>query len=177
MIVDDFHGKRILVVGDIMLDHFVRGSVERVSPEAPALVLRIQSDYWAVGGAGNVATNVSSLGGIGCLVGVVGADDAARRIDILFDRDANLENHLVTYPGWPTIEKTRFIAGDNHLLRADREGAPAIARAVEEELVQRIEAAAATCDAIILSDYAKGVVTPAIIGACVLAGRAHGIPV
>lgn len=176
MIVDGFQNKRILVVGDVMLDHFVRGTVERVSPEAPALILHVQSDYWAVGGAGNVATNVAALGGVACLVGLVGEDDAAHRIDVLFDRDARLENHLLSHPQWPTIEKTRFIAGDSHLLRADRESL-AVPAEVEALIVAQIGDVASSCDAIIISDYAKGIVTPLLIAAAVRAGEAMGIPV
>ena len=177
MIVDDFQGKRILAVGDVMLDHFVRGSVKRVSPEAPTLVLHVNSDYWAVGGAGNVARNIASLGGIACLVGLVGEDNAASRIEALFDQDLRLENRLVSDPAWPTIEKTRFIAGDNHLLRTDREK-EAIPAGIEARLIAEIEAIAeAGCDAIVISDYAKGVVTPTLIAAVVGIAERIGVPV
>ncbi|GAD55986.1 D-glycero-beta-D-manno-heptose 1-phosphate adenylyltransferase [Limimaricola cinnabarinus] len=177
MIVDQFQDKRILVIGDVMLDHFVRGSVGRVSPEAPALVLHVSNDHWAVGGAGNVAQNIAGLGGVACLVGLVGEDDAARRIEALFADDPRLESHLVADPNWPTIEKTRFIAGDNHLLRADRES-KRIPETVEARLIEAIERiAAAGCDAMVISDYAKGLVTPGLIAAVIEVAQRIGVPV
>jgi len=176
MIVDDFQGKRIVVVGDVMLDHFVRGGVGRVSPEAPTLVLNVREDSWAVGGAGNVARNVVSLGGTALLVGLVGEDFAARRIEELFAEEAGLESRLVTHPAWPTIEKTRFIAGDTHLLRADRESRT-VPDAVEPRIVAALEAAAAEADAIVISDYAKGIVTPSLVAAAAGIAARAGIPV
>ncbi|MFC2970333.1 D-glycero-beta-D-manno-heptose 1-phosphate adenylyltransferase [Acidimangrovimonas pyrenivorans] len=176
MIVDDFQGKRILVVGDVMLDHFVRGAVDRVSPEAPTLVLRIREDSWNPGGAGNVAKNIASLGGVALLVGLVGEDDAARRLGEILGESGRIENLLIADPGYPTIEKNRFIAGDQHLLRADRESLD-IPDGVEARITAAIEAAAASCDAMVISDYSKGIVTPGLIAAVVAAAQKVGIPV
>lgn len=176
MIVDDFQGKRILVIGDVMLDHFVRGSVERVSPEAPALILRVHEDQWCLGGAGNVAANVVSLGGEAALVGLVGRDDAARRIDVILAESPGLVNCLVVCDDWPTIEKTRFIAGDNHLLRADRERReiPAEAEGLAIAAIERNLAEG--CDGVVLSDYAKGLMTPCVIAFAVAESGRMGIP-
>ena len=176
MIVDDFQGKRVLVVGDVMLDHFVRGSVSRVSPEAPALVLHAAQDSWAVGGAGNVARNIASLGGIACLVGLVGEDAAAHRIAALLGDNPRIESRLVADPRWPTIEKIRFIAGDNHLLRVDRE----IARMPEgigERIVAQVHAVVRECACVVISDYAKGIVTAELIAAVIGEAQAAGVPV
>lgn len=176
MIVDDFQGKRVLVVGDVMLDHFVRGSVNRVSPEAPTLVLHAAQDHWAVGGAGNVARNIASLGGIACLVGLVGEDAAAVRIAQLLADNAAIENRLVRDAGWSTIEKVRFIAGDNHLLRVDRENL-VLPEGIGERIIAEVQAVIGDCATVVISDYAKGIVTAEVIAAVIGAAQAAGVPV
>jgi len=175
VIVDNFPGRRILVVGDVMLDHFVRGDVRRVSPEAPALVLHVETDEWTIGGAGNVAVNIAALGGAAVLIGLTGVDPAARILEDLCSAAPGLDCRLVAEAGWPTIQKTRYVAGDRHLLRADRErvGLPAGA---EARLIAAVQAHAAGCDAIILSDYSKGVLTDAVIAATVAEARRLGVP-
>lgn len=176
MIVDNFLGCRILVVGDIMLDHYVRGSVQRVSPEAPALVLQVVEEDWVMGGAGNVAANISSLGGTAVIVGLVGCDPAAAILDDLTaGGDVQIENRLYRHPGFQTIQKTRFLAQDRHLLRADRE-MRLISAEAEAGLISRIREAAEDCAAMIISDYAKGVVTPAVVRAMVEIAERRGVP-
>jgi len=177
MIVDNFLGCRILVVGDVMLDHYVRGSVQRVSPEAPALVLQVQDEDWAMGGAGNVAANIASLGGTAVLLGLVGNDSAGTLLrEMNFDRSLRIETRLYCQPGFKTIQKTRFLAQDRHLLRADRESLAMSAEA-EAGLIDSIYDAAAECAAVVISDYAKGVITPAVVSAAVEAAKRRGIPV
>lgn len=177
MLVDAMQDRHIVVVGDVMLDHFVRGSVSRVSPEAPTLVLNVSSDYWALGGAGNVAVNVAALGGEASLIGLVGDDGAARQIDAQIAGNPKLNNRLVTDADWPSIEKTRFIAGDNHLLRADRES-KTLPKGVIRRIIEQINAVAEdVCDGFIISDYAKGIVTAETISAVIAAGKRLGVPV
>jgi D-beta-D-heptose 7-phosphate kinase/D-beta-D-heptose 1-phosphate adenosyltransferase len=177
MIVDDFFNCRILVVGDIMLDHYVRGSVQRVSPEAPALVLQVQDESWALGGAANVAANITSLGGIAVLVGLVGDDVAGRMLRGMISQEKNgIDLRLCCQPGFHTIQKTRFLAQDRHLLRADRESLVMSSQA-EEGIIADIREAAPDCAVIVLSDYAKGVVTRNVVNAVVDVARQHAIPV
>jgi D-beta-D-heptose 7-phosphate kinase/D-beta-D-heptose 1-phosphate adenosyltransferase len=177
MIVDNFLGCRILVVGDVMLDHYVRGSVQRVSPEAPAIVLQVQDEDWAMGGAGNVAANIASLGGTAVLLGLVGNDPAGTILrEMNPDRSQRIETRLYCQPGFKTIQKTRFLAQDRHLLRADRESLAMSAEA-EAGLIDSIYDASSECAAMVISDYAKGVITPGVVSAVVEAAKRRGIPV
>jgi D-beta-D-heptose 7-phosphate kinase/D-beta-D-heptose 1-phosphate adenosyltransferase len=176
MIVDKFHGCRILVVGDVMLDHYVRGAVHRVSPEAPALVLQVVDEEWVMGGAGNVASNIASLGGSPVLVGLIGADHAGRILRRLNEEGGSrVENRLYCHPGFQTIQKTRFLAQDRHLLRADRETA-LISVEAEAGMIENIRASAENCAAMVISDYAKGAVTPAVVATMVEIAERKNIP-
>jgi D-beta-D-heptose 7-phosphate kinase/D-beta-D-heptose 1-phosphate adenosyltransferase len=176
VLIDDIQGSRVLVIGDVMLDHFVVGAVERVSPEAPALVLRIEAERSMPGGAGNVAANIASLGGVAVLIGVVGDDLAATHLSSLIEAsDGSIVDALVRLCAMRTTSKTRYIAGDRHLLRADNEsvGPPA---AAEEAVAAAIHDHVADCDVVVISDYAKGVVSPGVMRAAVRAARNHGVP-
>ena len=175
MIVDDFQKKRVLVVGDVMLDQFVRGGINRISPEAPAMVLNIQSQSWVVGGAGNVALNIADLGGVAVLVGLVGNVDAADRLDGLCDASPNLHTEFVKDSGWVTIQKTRYIASDRHILRTDMEQKH-VPEGVDQKLADRIRAIAPDCDAMVISDYSKGVVSNTVIQTMVEQAKRHNIP-
>jgi D-beta-D-heptose 7-phosphate kinase/D-beta-D-heptose 1-phosphate adenosyltransferase len=163
-------GARVLVVGDVMLDRFVYGEVSRVSAEAPIPVLAHGRESRMLGGAGNVARNIVALGGRAELVGLVGADSAAAVIETLLDADA-MGNGLVVDRGRCSTVKMRFASAGQQLLRVDTETvAPASADA-EHGLVAQIVARAIGCGAILLSDYGKGVVTQAVIDACLEAAR------
>lgn len=169
--------REILVVGDVILDHFVFGQAERVSPEAPALVVHVQDERWMLGGAGNVAANIASLGGRAILVGVAGRDDAADRLGQLITlHHGRLTSALVVSPELPTIQKTRYLAGDRHLLRADREriGVPAEA---EAEVIRRVREDLPRCDGVVVSDYLKGVVTEAVLDVVRETAAVRAIPV
>lgn len=175
MLIDQIKDKRVLVVGDVMLDHFVWGSVERVSPEAPALVLNMTHETEMIGGAGNVAANVVSLGGRAILCGVIGNDTAGDKVAAAIrNSDGRLIDALVRLPDRPTTLKSRYIAGDRHLLRADRE---VIGLTVDEEVVlARAVSAVEGADAIIVSDYLKGVVTGRVMDAVRDLSKRLGIP-
>src|SRR3569833_330276 len=168
------HGVRVACVGDLMVDRYVYGEVARISPEAPIPVLRKTSAQTMLGGVGNVARNVASRGGKAGLVGVVGDDAAAGEALTLVGADAGLESHLVTANGRPTTIKTRFVASGQQLLRLDDEDADGVDRETEAQLVRAVEHAAQDCGVILLSDYAKGAVTPAVIEACLRAARTFG---
>lgn len=170
-------GKRVLVLGDVMLDEFLWGRVRRISPEAPVPVVEIERESFHVGGAGNVARNVRSLQGAAVLAGVVGADAAAARLRTEL-RVAGVEDALVEAPaGRPTTLKTRIIASHQQICRADREDADDISRALEGALLARVTTAIRSADAVIVSDYQKGVVTKAVMRATLAAAKTRRVPV
>jgi len=167
-------GARVACVGDLMVDRYVYGEVTRISPEAPIPVMRKTSAQTMLGGMGNVARNVAGLGGRAGVVGVIGDDAAAGEALTLVGADAGLESHLVRARGRPTTIKTRFVASGQQLLRLDDEDVGGVDAETEAELVRAVEHAAEGAGVILLSDYAKGAVTPAVIEACLRAARASG---
>jgi rfaE bifunctional protein kinase chain/domain len=170
-------GRRVLVLGDVMLDEFIWGRVARISPEAPVPVVEVTDQSFHLGGAGNVASNVRSLGGAVVLAGVVGQDDAGQRIrDAL--AAAGVDAQLATPDGGrPTTVKTRIVAHNQQVVRADREQSDDIADALEHELLVRVRATLPSCRALIVSDYQKGVVTARMMKAVLPLARRRGIPV
>ena len=114
-----FKDARVLVVGDVMLDRFVYARVSRLSPEAPVPVLAVEREALSLGGAGNVARNIASLGGQATLIGGKGRDDAGARLDELLSEDARIHNALVTSEHGRTTEKIRYIADRQQVMRAD----------------------------------------------------------
>ncbi len=174
--LQSFSGKRILVVGDVMLDEFLRGDVKRISPEAPVPVLEVRSRDHRLGGAANAAANVQALGGNATVIGLVGQDTEGDVVDRLL-RDGGLGASLVRDPARPTTRKTRLVARGQQMVRADSESREAPQNEALSGLLQAIDAGLANADGCILSDYAKGVVSPAV-AAHLLAGAAkRGIPV
>jgi D-beta-D-heptose 7-phosphate kinase/D-beta-D-heptose 1-phosphate adenosyltransferase len=169
-------GRRVLVLGDVMLDEFLWGRVLRISPEAPVPVIEVERESFHVGGAGNVARNVRSLHGDPVLVGVVGGDAAAARLRHELEQ-AGVEDALVEAPARPTTLKTRIIAHHQQVCRADRERAEDVERRVEDALVARARGALVGCQAVIVSDYQKGVVTPRLMRAVLELARRRRVPV
>lgn len=167
---------RALVVGDLMLDEYVRGSVDRISPEAPVPVVRVEEESWAVGGAANVAANVAALGAVCDVVGVVG-DDAggARLTEALQALGARVEGVVAT-DRRPTTVKTRVLARSQQVVRFDRETAADVDAELADALVAAIRRDAPACQVLIMEDYNKGVLTPPVIAAVLEVGRTLGIP-
>tara|TARA_R110000787_G_scaffold30940_7_gene82587 strand:- start:2288 stop:3754 length:1467 start_codon:yes stop_codon:yes gene_type:complete len=170
-------GKRIVCIGDVMLDRFVYGQVTRISPEAPVPIMRRTREAAMPGGAGNVGRNLSTLGLRTALIGVVGDDPEGRQLAELLGHIDGVEADLIVMRGRPTTLKTRFVAGGQQLLRVDAEDLRAIDLTTEADIVMSLEDAAKDACLIILSDYAKGAITENVIAAAIAAGRAHGIPV
>ena len=172
-----FSGRRVTVVGDVMLDHFVVGQVDRISPEAPVPVVRFARDEFRLGGAANVAHNVAALGGVARVIGVVGDDTFAKQLEA-DGRAAGLDvSGLVTDASRPTTRKVRIVTLRNQqVARIDYETDRDTSGTVSESLAAKIREAAPVSDAIVLSDYRKGVVTPAVIEAAVEAARVARIP-
>jgi D-beta-D-heptose 7-phosphate kinase / D-beta-D-heptose 1-phosphate adenosyltransferase len=159
-------GRRVLCVGDLMVDRFVYGDVSRVSPEAPIAVLARSRELVMLGGAGNVARNVAALGGTAALVGLIGGDAEGNEAQRLVGEEPGVEGYLVTDSSRPTTLKTRFVSSGQQLLRVDTEASRPVAGDVEQRLVRTIRDAADGAGVILLSDYGKGVVTDAVIAAC-----------
>lgn len=175
-VVDQLKGSRVLVVGDVMLDEYLKGNVSRISPEAPVPILEVKSHDYTLGGAANAAANIQVLGGEATLVGLRGQDENAK---ILGKRLATLGigDELEADPARPTITKTRFVAQGQQIMRVDRENTARVDGPVAERLRARITAAVQKTQAVVLSDYNKGVITPEIAQHTIRAARSAGVPV
>lgn len=178
-VLDQFSRKRVLVVGDIMLDRFVYGHVLRISPEAPAPVIETAGPLDVVGGSGNVARNIVSLGAACEIVAVVGRDEAAQSIRNHLKAIKVSTAGLVEVEGRVTTVKTRFVAylHNTHLLRADTEETTLVGEKVEDAIIAAVQSRIGTVDAVILSDYAKGVLTPRVVAAAIVAAQRARKPV
>jgi len=175
--VRTFRGRRILVIGDLILDRYLWGSATRVSPEAPVLVVDVEREELRLGGAANVAHNVRALGGSPILVGVVGGDPAALSLEReLKARDVETDGGLLADPARRTTLKTRIIAHHQQVLRADEESRESVSAPVRDALWRRVEAALAEADAVLISDYGKGVVTPSLLDRLLPELARRGIP-
>src|SRR5262249_39533119 len=150
-VLDQFERKRVLVVGDVMLDRFVYGHVSRISPEAPAPVIETSGPVDVVGGCGNVVRNIVSLGAACEVVAVVGYDDAARTIRRHLEDIGVLTGGLVEVEGRVTTLKTRFVAylHNTHLLRADTEEATPVCAAIEDAIIAAVDERVGVSDAVI----------------------------
>lgn len=158
-----FAGKRIAVVGDIMIDRYYWGSVHRVSPEAPVPVVDVESESVRLGGAANVANNIRSLGGIPLLVGLVGDDHPGALFrEMLAEQGLETEG-IVVDPSRPTTIKTRVIAAGQHVVRVDNESRTECPEHLRHRIVDAVKYGVQSIDAILMEDYNKGVVTKEII--------------
>jgi D-beta-D-heptose 7-phosphate kinase / D-beta-D-heptose 1-phosphate adenosyltransferase len=166
----------LLVVGDVMLDVYVTGKVERISPEAPAPVLRHGGGHEVAGGAANVASNIARLGASVRLIGVVGQDQEAGRLSELL-AEAGVAFEPIADPARPTTVKTRVMSGAHQMLRVDRESDEAIAAALEEAMLARLKSALPHVQGLILSDYAKGALTERVLKGAIAAAKARNVPV
>jgi D-beta-D-heptose 7-phosphate kinase / D-beta-D-heptose 1-phosphate adenosyltransferase len=170
----------VLCVGDLMLDDFVYGEVTRISPEAPTPVLAVRHSEIQIGGAGNVARNIAALGARCIFVALIGNDDAGLTLtNALAKFDGGLVPDLVVDNGRQTTRKVRFVSEQHsaHLIRADWETAAPVSADSESKLIAFAEAAIPQVGAVVLSDYAKGALTPRVIRAVIAAARRLGKPV
>ena len=159
-IVSSFGGRRVLVLGDVMLDEYIWGDVRRISPEAPVPIVAIRRRSCVPGGAGNTAINVASLGGVALLASVVGADPAAGRLRETFGQHGLGLEGVLTDSRRATTTKTRIVAHQQHVVRIDEEQLTPLALELEDQLLRWLERHMAGAEACILSDYAKGIVSP-----------------
>lgn len=168
---------RVAVIGDLMVDHYVSGVVGRISPEAPVPVLHVSRERHVLGGAANVAANVAALGGKAELIGVVGDDPMGRMFADLIGRVAGVNAGVHVSPSHPTITKTRYVAGQQQIVRVDRETLAPYPSDVDQALIALIARAVKDCDSLVLSDYGKGALSDAVIAAAIEAAKTAGKPV
>jgi D-glycero-beta-D-manno-heptose-7-phosphate kinase len=176
-LVDRFASVRVLAIGDVMLDEYVWGAVSRISPEAPVPVVEIERRSEVPGGAANAAAGVAALGGLSSLAGVVGDDPAAERLRRRLDESGVDHVGLVVEAGRPTTTKMRVIAHSQQVVRVDEERRQSIAAAVEEELLAWARREVEECNAVIVSDYAKGVVSDRLASSVIEAAAVTRVPV
>jgi len=176
-LIDDFRSVRLLVLGDLVLDEYIWGQVERISPEAPVPVLHVRSETTMLGGAANAARNVVALGGAVDCCSVIGDDAAGRRlVELLKDLGVD-PGGLVHDPERPTTRKSRVIAQSQQIVRFDRETAEALAPRVGRALLERLERLIRRADGAIIEDYGKGVLSRRLALAAMKRFRAAKLPV
>jgi D-beta-D-heptose 7-phosphate kinase/D-beta-D-heptose 1-phosphate adenosyltransferase len=175
-LIERFPRSRILVVGDVMIDQYVWGKVSRISPEAPVPVVNVNRETMLLGAAANVASNIRALGGEVGICGVIGHDDAGRQLLHLLRGAGIAADGLMTEQGRPTTIKTRVIAHHQQVVRFDRETKDRISRETHRRIFEHIaERTAGGLDAIVISDYCKGVVTKELVRDIVRMARKRGI--
>jgi D-beta-D-heptose 7-phosphate kinase/D-beta-D-heptose 1-phosphate adenosyltransferase len=176
-LINNFAGKRLVVLGDLMLDEFVWGQVRRISPEAPVPVVEVKRESWQLGGAGNVVANLLALGAQATPIGLIGADQSGERLLAAFAARGAETAGIVRAAARPTTLKTRIVAHSQQMLRADREDRSPINADIEEQLLAAFERALDQADAVIISDYEKGLLTPRLLQATIAATQAQAKPV
>ncbi|MBS1811860.1 MAG: D-glycero-beta-D-manno-heptose-7-phosphate kinase [Acidobacteria bacterium] len=162
-IVQQFTNKRIIVLGDFMVDEFIWGDVRRISPEAPVPVVEVKRESWHAGGAGNVVSNLLSLGAKAIPIGVIGKDWAGEKLCEQLREAGADTTHLIEEENRPTTLKTRIIAHHQQMIRADRESKSPIQDLTEKAVINAFTIALKDADAVVISDYDKGVLTPTVL--------------
>ena len=172
-----FTGARVLIVGDAMLDKFIVGRVTRISPEAPVPVVAFDHELFRMGGSANVANNVAALGGSAALVAVTGTDDGAATLARAC-REAGIAPGLVGDSSRPTTTKVRIVTERNQqVARIDYEADGEISGEIEQRVIGELQTQAEQAAAIVISDYLKGCITPAVVKAAVASAAERGVPV
>jgi D-glycero-beta-D-manno-heptose-7-phosphate kinase len=172
-----FTGKRIAVVGDLMLDRYFWGKVSRISPEAPVPVVEIDEESIRLGGAANVANNIASLGGVPIMIGVVGKDAGAESLRTMITEKGFPTNGIVVDSSRPTTIKTRVIAHGQHVVRIDQEEKIDLNADTQERVLAALENQIKFLDGIILEDYNKGVLTKGLIQSVIQLAKDHKKPI
>lgn len=176
-IVAQFPDRGLLVIGDLMLDQFIWGTASRISPEAPVPVVQIERESIHLGGAGNVVHNLIALGARAWPLGVIGQDEAGERVmNALGELGVNCSG-VLSDPSRPTTQKTRIIAHNQQVVRADRESRRPLSQELTDQLVTRLTDWLAQSDGLIVSDYDKGTITPSLLQTILPLAREAGKPV
>ena len=176
LVESGWHSVRVLVVGDVMLDKYIWGDVERISPEAPVPVVRATWHNERPGGAANVALNLAGLGACVTVAGFAGGDDEQRRLESML-AEAGVEPALTEVEAIPTTTKLRIFSGNQQMMRLDTEAAPSPSNAAYTNLLKGVSTALPNADVVVLSDYAKGVLTEAVCRSIIAQAGKLGIPV
>jgi len=162
-IISKFSKAKILVVGDLILDEFIWGSCSRISPEAPVPVVWAERESYMPGGSSNVASNIRALKGNVYIAGVVGLDQRAEKLIELLSAEGVTTEGIITDPSRPTTLKTRIIAGHQQVVRVDREKVDYLTPSILKDIISYAEKTISRVDAVIIEDYGKGVITPALL--------------
>lgn len=173
-ILEQFKSKKILVIGDIMLDKYIWGDVSRISPEAPVQVVHVEKETYAPGGASNVASNVAALNGKSFMVGIAGNDEAKGILLHELKRIGVNTEGIFTDRKKPTVQKVRIVGKSQQLLRVDYEKKEHVHKDIEDSLMNFLKEIVADMDAVVISDYAKGAITPAICNFLIQTSKEHG---
>jgi D-beta-D-heptose 7-phosphate kinase/D-beta-D-heptose 1-phosphate adenosyltransferase len=173
-LLNGFPAARVLVLGDVMLDRFIYGSVERISPEAPIPVVNVERFLDMPGGAANVARNIAALGAQAMLLGVVGDDAWAADLRVQLASSVTIDAHLIVDSSRPTSVKTRYVADGQQVMRADRESRDPLPAHIAERLLDEFSAVLAGAGVVVLSDYAKGVLSDPVTHAAIDIARRAG---
>lgn len=173
-IINSFKNKKILIIGDLILDRFIYGKVSRISPEAPVPVVDVVSESFLLGGAANVANNIIALGGKVSIAGIVGKDTAGRILKELFE-ERNINTEGIIEDKRPTTVKTRVIAHSQQVVRFDREDKKRLEGKSLANFTDYIKKAIKEHDAVIISDYKKGVVSSSLVKSVVRYAKPHDI--
>ncbi|MFN4281733.1 MAG: D-glycero-beta-D-manno-heptose-7-phosphate kinase [Alphaproteobacteria bacterium] len=176
-ILDRLTGARVVIVGDAMLDRFIYGEVERISPEAPIPVLRETRETAMAGGAGNVARNIAALGAVTDFVSLIGDDAAGQQLSAMLAAEAGVVPRLRVLPDHLTTVKTRYVAGHQQMLRADRERTSGVPQALQRRIVENAQNLLPDAGALVVSDYGKGVFAPDGAAGLIAFARQAGVPV
>lgn len=175
-IFDAFCRLRVLIVGDVMVDAYLWGKVERISPEAPVPIVNVQRREQRLGGAGNVALNVQALGATPILCSVIGKGPDSETFMVLLKENQLSDEGIIQSEGRITTVKNRVLSGSQHMLRIDSETDEPLQEAERQALVNRVRELARSCQVIIFQDYDKGVLSKECIGEIIRFAEAHGIP-
>jgi D-beta-D-heptose 7-phosphate kinase/D-beta-D-heptose 1-phosphate adenosyltransferase len=173
-VIDGFRGRRIVVLGDLMLDEFIWGEVRRISPEAPVPVVEVKRETWSPGGAGNVVSNLLALGAEATPIGIIGDDEAGGKLHHLFEQIFAETSGVIRAPARPTTRKSRIVAHSQQMVRADREERSSITNEIEDRVIAAADSALANAHALIISDYDKGLLTLRVLRAVIDAARSRG---
>lgn len=173
-VLDALPGKKVLVLGDLMVDEYIWGKASRISPEAPVPVVEVGNQSYVLGGASNVANNLRSLQGQVCMVGVIGQDDTGRMLKGELEARGIGTAGVLVDTSRPTTLKTRVIAHNQQVVRIDREEKALLNQEMEQRIIQHLAERISQVDALIISDYGKGVITPQIAAQVIALARQHG---
>ena len=176
-ILSKFNGKKIVVLGDLMLDHYLIGHVERISPEAPVPIVDIKKQEYKLGGAANVVNNIASLKATPIVIGLIGKDDYSTRLLSIFKENGINAEYIVKDSSRSTTVKTRVFSAGQQIMRFDFEERHDISAEIEENILQQLDSVIPNADAVIIEDYNKGLLTPNVISHTLALANKHNKPI